>query len=157
MREEITCPKSFSTRSFICLSFICLLRFGRFYTRPLDFQSHLFPIYHKLSHYHTMQVYFSHLLNVLLFFIITFYPYPYPFISLLLQREGRRERNIDVREKHWLIAFSYVPQLGIEPIIWVCALIGSQWDNAPTNWTTLARAVIILTFAFEISFKVRNY
>ena len=52
-----------------------------------------------------------------------------------------REKNIDVREKHWLSASHtipdpgwYAPRLGIEP-----ATFRLQ-DNAPTNWATLSRA-----------------
>ena len=33
------------------------------------------------------------------------------------------DRNIDLREKHRLVAFSYVPQQGIEPTTSVCTLI----------------------------------
>ena len=39
----------------------------------------------------------------------------------------RRDRNIDVRQKHQLTSFSYMPQLGIELAPWVCALT--------RNWT----------------------
>ena len=51
------------------------------------------------------------------------------FIAFTEIEEGKRksERNIDVREKHQLAAFSYVPRLGIKPTTWVCALTG--------NWT----------------------
>ena len=33
-----------------------------------------------------------------------FYPCPRTFFSLLLEREGGRDENIDVREKHRLVA-----------------------------------------------------
>ena len=36
------------------------------------------------------------------------------FFSLLLEREEEREKNIDVREEHWL-GIDYMPRLGIEP------------------------------------------
>ena len=39
--------------------------------------------------------------------------------------ERERERNMDMKEKHQLVAFlKYMPQLGIEPANWVCALTG---------------------------------
>ena len=49
------------------------------------------------------------------------------FIAFTEIEEGKRksERNIDVREKHQLAAFSYVPRLGIKPTTWACALIGN--------------------------------
>ena len=55
-------------------------------------------------------------------------------------RERKRERNINVREKHWLVASlrhpnpglnlqpKYAPWLGTEPLTF-CV-----WDNALTNW-----------------------
>ena len=56
------------------------------------------------------------------------------------ERESERERNIDVREKHKLVAFLYAPRLGIEPATWICAMTGNRthdlfgvWDDAPTN------------------------
>ena len=65
-------------------------------------------------------------------------------------RERGRERNIDVREKHQLVAsytcqdqglnpqFGYVPWPGIEPAtIWL-------WDATPTNWATAAKALLRL-------------
>ena len=61
------------------------------------------------------------------------------FLSLLLEREqGReegRERNIDVREKHRLVASLMRPdwglavRLGIEPATQICALPGNRTCN----------------------------
>ena len=55
------------------------------------------------------------------------------FIYLFLERrEGRkqeRDRNISVREKHWLVASLYMPQPGTEPAIQQCALTGNQACN----------------------------
>ena len=52
---------------------------------------------------------------------------PKNFSLLLLEREeGRdRERNMDVSEKHPLVAFLYAPRPGIEPATWVCAVTGN--------------------------------
>ena len=54
----------------------------------------------------------------------TVFFYPHPRTFFIVFRENRRERwwwrgegerNVDVREKHLLGAFSYVPRLGMEP------------------------------------------
>ena len=44
-----------------------------------------------------------------------FYPHPKTFFSLLLEREEGRERNIDLREKHALVASCTRPDQGLEP------------------------------------------
>ena len=36
--------------------------------------------------------------------------------KLIWEREEESKRNIDVKEKHLLVAFLYVPQLGIKPM-----------------------------------------
>ena len=41
------------------------------------------------------------------------------------KKERERERNISVRDKHELVAFSHVPQPGIEPTTQACALTGN--------------------------------
>ena len=46
------------------------------------------------------------------------------FIALR-ERERERVRDIDVKEKHQLVAFFYVPRPGIEHATWVCALTGN--------------------------------
>ena len=51
----------------------------------------------------------------------TFFPFPFCFLEVG-GSERERDRNINVREKHQLIAFSYVPQPGIKPATWVYAL-----------------------------------
>ena len=48
-------------------------------------------------------------------------PEDFFFFPLIAFREGGRERK-----KYQLVAFSYVPQLGIEPVTLVCALTGHQ-------------------------------
>ena len=102
--------------------------------------------------------------------MIFFHPYLRTLVFLLLlERKEGREKNIDTREKHWSLASHthpdpglvpgprticiqirghrhwhqeqrsnpqprYVPWPGIEPTtVWL-------WDDAPTNWATLARA-----------------
>ena len=40
-----------------------------------------------------------------------------------------RERNINMKEKHRSAAFLYVPQPGIEPATWVCALTRNRTHN----------------------------
>ena len=40
-----------------------------------------------------------------------------------------RQRDIDVRQKHRLAAFSYAPQPGIEPTTWARALTKNQTHN----------------------------
>ena len=42
-----------------------------------------------------------------------------------IERERDGERDIDVREKHQWVAFSYAPRLGIEPKTRMCALTGN--------------------------------
>ena len=71
------------------------------------------------------------------------------FFIAFLEREGRRETNINVREKHQLVAsckhldqganlqHRYVPWLGIEPAPF------RLWDDAPPNWDTPARAIFL--------------
>ena len=87
---------------------------------------------------------------------IFFNPHPRTLFSLLLEKEegkeeGERkgERYMDVREKHQLIVsytFSdwgsnpqprHVPWPGIEPSTFQLK------DDAPTNWATLSRAILI--------------
>ena len=56
---------------------------------------------------------------------------PKNIFSLLLERDGREremegEEKKDVREKHWLVAFSHAPQLDIKPAVWVCVLTKNQ-------------------------------
>ena len=52
------------------------------------------------------------------------------FIYLFLERgEGRekeRERNVHVREKHYLVAYLACPQLGTWPATQACALNGNR-------------------------------
>ena len=66
---------------------------------------------------------------------------------LILEREGRdkeRERNINVREKHWLVAFSVCPDWGMNPkprhVPWLEIKPKIFWlaEQHPTNWTTPA-------------------
>ena len=59
---------------------------------------------------------------------------PHLRICLLIfffEREGKgkRERNIDVKKKHWLVASLYVPQPGIEPSTRLCSLTGPWTCN----------------------------
>ena len=75
------------------------------------------------------------------------------FIYLFLERrEGReieRERNINVREKYWLVACHMCPDCepNLQPrhVLW--------WDNAPTNWATLAGPQLI----FDMTQKQFNW
>ena len=44
-------------------------------------------------------------------------------------RQRDRERNTDVRGKHQLVVFLYVPLLGVESTTWVLALTGNRTCN----------------------------
>ena len=65
---------------------------------------------------------------VLLHFKYIFNPHLKTCFSLL----SERKKNIDVREKHRLVAFVHVPWQGIEPATWVCPVPGIQ---SATLWS----------------------
>ena len=72
-----------------------------------------------------------------------FNPHPRHFLLLFrkrqeeAERERLKERNIDMREKHWSVASLNLPQQGIEPTTWVCALIGNQTCHLSVYGSTL--------------------
>ena len=66
-------------------------------------------------------------------FSLFLYPHQGHFCIAFRQRRGvgrerERERNIHVREKYQLVAFSYAPWPGIKPTTWVCVLSG-HWTS----------------------------
>ena len=75
--------------------------------------------------------------------ILVFNPHLSTFFSLLLEREGeretererKRERETDREgerhqvERETLVAFLYVPRLGMESTTWLCALMENQTHN----------------------------
>ena len=95
---------------------------------------------------------FLFFLNFLLFFI--FFS---PFIdSRERGRDGEsEEKNMDVREKHLLVASHMRPNWGPNPqlrhTLWLESKLVTFWfvEQLPTNWTTLARALIFqVTYIF---------
>ena len=112
---------------------------------------------------------------VLLIYFFLIWGFFFFFFFLLLFRETgrdrRREKNIDVGEKHRLVAFCRhwdwgiihtqtggsnppprcEPWLGIEPLtFWL-------WDDLPTNWATLARATLVTYFFSKFFYRSYNF
>ena len=71
-----------------------------------------------------------------IFQVFLIFTWGYFFIPLEREK-GERERNIDVREKHCVVAFWYMPQVGMKPAIWVCALTGNWTHDRAVYRTTL--------------------
>ena len=113
---------------------------------PLAFCSGWFP-------YRLAKLWLWHLL-----FLFFFNPHMRTSLLILERGKGRereRERNSNVREKHRLVAFHICPDLGPDPqpryVPWLKLNPRpfSLWDDAPTNWATLARVAFIISALYS--------
>ena len=102
---------------------ICLDFDKQLYYFPLWLHHFMFPpaIYKGLN--------FSLSLTTLVFFIKILFSFRE------IRREGVRERNTDVRVKHWSVACHTSPNRGTKPATQARALMGNQTGDLSLCWT----------------------
>ena len=94
----------------------------------------------------------------LFYFIFYFSASPEDMFTDFREEGGRkreRERNINVREKHWSVTWDQTHNLGMCPDQKLNPWPFSLWNNTPTNWATLARAWDL--FIFWLTLKLVSW
>ena len=72
-------------------------------------------------------------------------------LKLILERGRGRERNINMKEKHWLVASHTDPDQRGNCNLSMCLYQESNprpfgfWDDTPTDWSTPARARTVVS------------